>query len=58
MVRHLHTGRKSLVTNSVIRHGRSLSQMARILGHSDPQTTLHYVDISENRLAHMYSDAL
>ncbi len=53
-----HTGRKSLVTNSIILHGRSLEQMARILGHSDAETTLHYVEISPKRLEEMYSVAL
>ncbi len=53
-----HSGRKSLVTNSIIKRGRSLEQMAQILGHDDIQTTLDYVDISPTRLAAMYEAVL
>lgn len=52
-----HSGRKSLVTNAIINNGRSLDQMARILGHSDPETTLYYVDIDSKRLEKMYEEA-
>jgi len=51
-----HSGRKSMVTNSIIRQGRTLDQMARILGHDDPQTTLDYVDISMDRLIEMFNE--
>lgn len=47
-----HSGRKSLVTNSVI-SGVSLEQMARILGHSDSCTTIHYVVIQQTRIREM-----
>lgn len=53
-----HTGRKSLVTNAVINKGRSLEQMATILGHGEVDTTLLYVDISAKRLEQMYECAL
>ena len=53
-----HSGRKSLVSNAVINQGRSLEQMARILGHSDPQTTLDYVVICQKRINEMYLVAL
>lgn len=52
-----HSGRKSLVTNAIINNGRSLEQMARILGHSDPETTLYYVDIDSKRLERMYEES-
>jgi len=52
-----HSGRKSMVTNSIIKSGRSLDQLAKILGHDDPQTTLDYVDINYSRLLQMYEDA-
>ena len=52
-----HSGRKSMVTNSIINHGRELDQLAHILGHDDPQTTLDYVDINSARLADMYEGA-
>lgn len=51
-------GRVSFCSNSVIEHGVKLEQLARILGHSDPQTTLGYIQISEKRLAEMYEVAL
>lgn len=49
-----HTGRKSLVTNSVLRDGATLEQCARMLGHADAQTTLHYVQIDRKRIEQMY----
>ncbi len=47
-----HSGRKSLVTNSVIR-GVSLEQMARILGHADTEVTLKYVVTQRDRIREM-----
>jgi len=44
-----HSGRKSLVTNSVI-NGVPLEQIARILGHFSVETTIKYVVIDQNRL--------
>lgn len=52
-----HSGRKSLVTNAILNQGRTLEQMARILGHSSPETTIHYVDIDFKRLERMYESA-
>lgn len=49
-----HSGRKSLVTNSVI-SGVSLEQMARVLGHSDSSTTIKYVVIQQRRIREMNS---
>lgn len=49
-----HSGRKSLVTNSVI-SGVSLEQMARVLGHSDSSTTIKYVVIQRERIREMNS---
>lgn len=47
-----HTGRKSLVTNSVIA-GVPLEQMARVLGHADKTTTVDYVVIQQDRIKEM-----
>lgn len=49
-----HSGRKSLVTNSVI-SGVSLEQMAKVLGHSDASTTIFYVCIQQARIQEMNS---
>jgi len=49
-----HSGRKSMVTNSILKQGRTLEQLAQILGHDDAQTTLDYVDINNARLIDMY----
>lgn len=53
-----HSGRKSLVTNAIVKQGRTLEQMANILGHSSPDMTLKYVDICPKRLSEMYEAAL
>ncbi len=53
-----HSGRKSLVTNSVIRKGVPLETMAKILGHADPEMALNYLDICQERLEQMYEIAL
>lgn len=47
-----HTGRKSLVTNAIIR-GESLENMARVIGHSSTETTLKYVVIQRDRIREM-----
>lgn len=47
-----HTGRKSMVTNSVL-SGVSLEQMARVLGHDDASVTVDYVVIQERRIYEM-----
>lgn len=47
-----------MVTNAIINKGRTLEEMAKILGHSSPQTTLEYVVIDPDRLKKMYEDAL
>ena len=52
-----HSGRKSLATNA-IHNGRKLEDVARILGHKDPETTLHYIDFSDEYIVRMYTDAL
>lgn len=52
-----HSGRKSLVTNGIVKHGYSLAQMANLLGHNDEETTLIYVDIDQQRIAEMYEHA-
>lgn len=49
-----HTGRKSLVTNSVL-SGVSLETMARVLGHSEASTTLGYVVIQQHVIRDMCS---
>ena len=48
-----HTGRKSLVTNAVIK-GVPLEKMARILGHRSIETTIDYVVIDPERIKQMY----
>ncbi len=48
-----HTGRKSLVTNSVIK-GVGLDRMARMLGHKSIETTIQYVVIDQERIKEMY----
>ena len=53
-----HSGRKSLVTNSVIRKGVPLETMAKILGHADPEMALNYLDICQERLEQMCEIAL
>lgn len=41
-----HTGRKSLVTNSV-KNGAKLEQLARILGHDSVETTIKYFVVDQ-----------
>jgi len=48
-----HTGRKSLATNAAEK-GVPLEVIARILGHDDPEMTLHYIDIRDKQLEQCY----
>lgn len=47
-----HTGRKSIVTNSVI-NGVPLEKMSRMLGHLSVETTIKYVVVDQNRVSEM-----
>jgi len=49
-----HSGRKSMVTTGIMRDGRTLKQMAQILGHSDPGITLDYIDFDKEWLKEIY----
>ena len=49
-----HSGRKSLVSTGIAKHGRTLYQMALILGHDDSSVTLDYVDFDRNYLKRAY----
>ena len=49
-----HSGRKSLVSTGIVKHNRTLYQMALILGHDDPSVTLDYVDFDVDYLKRMY----
>jgi len=48
-----HTGRKSLATNAAEK-GVPLEVISRILGHDDPEMTLHYIDIRDKQLEKCY----
>lgn len=52
-----HSGRRSLVSNA-IKNGRTLEQLAILLGHSHESTTLLYCEIDPKRLAYACSIAL
>ena len=52
-----HTGRKSLATNAVLK-GVELEDVAKMLGHEDPEMTLHYIQIDNKRLERAYEVAL
>ena len=43
-----HTFRHSMATNA-INNGIELGDLQQLLGHSNPQTTLCYIDVSEER---------
>ncbi len=47
-----HSGRKSLCTNAVI-SGVNIENVARILGHASPETTIDYVVIQPKRVEEM-----
>jgi integrase len=49
-----HSGRKSLCTNAVL-NGVPIETVARILGHSSPETTIDYVVIQPTRIKQMCS---
>lgn len=49
-----HSGRKSLVTNSVL-SGVELEQLSMILGHRSIETTIDYVEIQPSRIKSMYA---
>ena len=48
-----HTGRKSLATNAA-EAGVELEVIARLLGHDDPEMTLHYIDIRDKPIEQCY----
>lgn len=49
-----HAGRKSLATNAALK-GVDIEDIAQILGHDSPQTTLEYIVIDERRIREMYA---
>ena len=49
-----HAGRKSLATNAALK-GVDIEDIAQILGHDSPQTTLEYIVIDEKRIREMYA---
>lgn len=49
-----HAGRKSLATNASIK-GVPIEDIAILLGHDSPQTTLEYIVIDEKRIREMYA---
>lgn len=51
-----HSGRKSLATNAA-EAGVPLEVIARLLGHDDPEMSLHYIDIRDKQLEKCYEDA-
>lgn len=48
-----HSGRKSLATNAA-EAGVPLEIIARLLGHDDPEMSLHYIDIRPKQLERCY----
>jgi len=48
-----HSGRKSLATNAAEK-GVPLDVIARMLGHDDPEMSLHYIDIRQKQLEQCY----
>lgn len=48
-----HSGRKSLATNAAEK-GVPLKDIARILGHDDPEMSLHYIQINKKPLQQCY----
>jgi len=51
-----HTGRKSIATNAA-NNGVELDDIARLLGHSDPEMTLYYIQIGKKELERCYEVA-
>lgn len=49
-----HAGRKSLATNASL-NGVTIENIAAILGHESPQTTLKYIVIDQKRVQEMYA---
>lgn len=52
-----HSGRRSLGT-ALNKRGVELEAISRILGHSDVQVTLEYIDISKSQMEKLYELAL
>lgn len=53
-----HSGRMSFATNAHINRGISIEVIARLLGHDSPETTVHYIEISEDLIGDAYEVAL
>ncbi len=51
-----HSGRKSLATNAA-EAGVPLEVIARMLGHDDPEMSLHYIDIRPKQIEECYEVA-
>jgi site-specific recombinase XerD len=51
------SGRRSYVTNLITIQKVELEVVSRLLGHSDPEYTIPYVEIRKERLVEMYSNA-